>query len=430
MEARRHQAARVKFCGLSNAMEKGIAPIPAFYACYLLRSIVRHASLYIGSTPNPPRRLRQHNGESKGGAVRTSKDSLRPWEMTCLVTGFPSKIAALQFEWAWQNPQLTRHIAPDSRITQAAMTTRISPKTGKARKRSKRPRLSLTDRLRNLHLLLRARSFRQWPLKLTFYYEDVFRVWSKLIEQTTERLPNGLQVALDEPSRNSRNSKQSDGEHAATERSGIHGLDLDYVKLKGHLEKSRAILSADEHNLKCSICKKVLPTSGAATLVCPSDGCAAVSHLQCLATHFRKGLEEEEIVVRSSGFCPGCHSETQWTDLVKELSLRMRGEKEIKTIFKPKRAKKGSTKVADVLDDESEQSDDDKDLRNIAVKGEWPSIGDSSDDDAIAAHVHRQTSRSDPTQGQRSLKKKAQPQTPHFEAIIEDSEWDEAELLT
>ena len=73
-------------------------PIPPLYTVYILRSIVRNASLYIGSTPNPQRRLKQHNGDVKGGAARTARDSLRPWEMVGIVSGFPGMVAALKFE--------------------------------------------------------------------------------------------------------------------------------------------------------------------------------------------------------------------------------------------------------------------------------------------------------------------------------------------
>ncbi|KAF9559892.1 hypothetical protein CPC08DRAFT_637226 [Agrocybe pediades] len=68
---------------------------PAFYACYLLKS------LQPGSTA-------QHNGELTQGARKTK--AKRPWEMQMIVHGFPSRLAALKFEWAWQHPQKSRYM--------------------------------------------------------------------------------------------------------------------------------------------------------------------------------------------------------------------------------------------------------------------------------------------------------------------------------
>ena len=60
---------------------------------------------YAGVSPDPVRRLRQHNGEIKGGAkYTTSKGS--GWRHICLISGFKTKIQAMQFEWA------VKHVPP------------------------------------------------------------------------------------------------------------------------------------------------------------------------------------------------------------------------------------------------------------------------------------------------------------------------------
>ena len=59
----------------------------------------QHGCTYVGATVNPRRRLRQHNGELKGGAKYTRRGRGH-WCYVCLVSGFRNQREALQFEWA------------------------------------------------------------------------------------------------------------------------------------------------------------------------------------------------------------------------------------------------------------------------------------------------------------------------------------------
>jgi predicted GIY-YIG superfamily endonuclease len=75
------------------------------YCCYCLRSQVTRRT-YVGITNNLQRRLRQHNGEIKGGAQYTTQG--RPWELALFVTGFTCQKEVLSFEWAWKHAKRNR----------------------------------------------------------------------------------------------------------------------------------------------------------------------------------------------------------------------------------------------------------------------------------------------------------------------------------
>lgn len=62
------------------------------WSVYLLISGNR---TYIGSTTDPARRLRQHNGEIRGGARATRG---RKWTIACYVSGFPNRSSACRWE--------------------------------------------------------------------------------------------------------------------------------------------------------------------------------------------------------------------------------------------------------------------------------------------------------------------------------------------
>ncbi|KAF1962469.1 structure-specific endonuclease subunit SLX1 [Byssothecium circinans] len=317
-------------------------PIPAFYCCYLLRSKNRK-SYYIGSTPNPARRLGQHNGSSKGGAKRTSMQGKRPWEMTCIVTGFPSKYAALQFEWAWQNTHATRHIERDVRDARAEELQK-KKKDGEATgRRIKRPPMSLQARLKNLHYLLGVKSFERWPLSVRFFAADVFAAWEKNTAKMTPKLRSSISVQLTPAELPTpATDTVTELQHQFKIPDVIRDIPVAYEDAKAHVEKAKNLL--EEHgSTSCGICKSRIDASSTIALVCPSEGCRTVTHMRCLSTRFLAEEKNHDSLIPLEGTCPGCKSPLQWTTLVKEMSLRTRGEKEIEAMFKPKRRKKADS---------------------------------------------------------------------------------------
>ncbi|KAL9100623.1 MAG: hypothetical protein Q9163_004024 [Psora crenata] len=327
-------------------------PIPAFYCCYLLRSTVCNSKLYVGSTPDPKRRLGQHNGQSKGGAVYTARNYLQPWEMTCMVTGFPSRIAALQFEWAWRNTHVTKRIANDQRITVGKATDKPS-RSGRARKCPAPPRPSLNDKLANLQLLLRAPSFARLPLAVRFFCEDVCHLWQQRNKQVRGHIGEGVEAMLDlkrhvgcEYGVGTPVDIKAKGKYkvGALGCNGVEGLDVGYSSLKDQIEKSIFHL-ADGKDLTCAVCSVSLGPELSTALVCPHEGCRATSHLSCLAGVFLVEEGQSESLVPVLGTCPVCKKRTIWIELIKQMSLRAKGEKEVALLIKKPKASRKTARI-------------------------------------------------------------------------------------
>ncbi|CEJ60386.1 Putative Structure-specific endonuclease subunit slx1 [Penicillium brasilianum] len=393
-------------------------PIPAYYCCYLLRSTVRHASLYIGSTPNPIRRLPQHNGDAKGGAKRTSRDKLRPWEMVLVVEGFMSRVGALQFEWAWQHSEKSRHLLEDGAELDIQSQVAIGSKTGKAKPRASRSRRSLTAHLEDLHLLLRSVYFASWPLRVRFFRADVYRVWRIWNERVDVPLPDD-KIILDGDCPGQGNKDLVVG--------SINGLSVDYTKLEIYLEKSMFLLG-DAQDLQCKLCSAMMVPNTEQIVVCPHTHCRGAHHLLCLSKAFLKGTDDSDILIPTSGVCPACDNMVSWPLMMQELSLRNRAEKEVRTILrrKERRDRKGNATA-------SSSNDKAGPIRQVSVEPSQHGSRDhghpmTADDPLLDDDWYEEIDMESDTEHGAQKQRSTQPPS-RLEIVIEDSDWDDAEII-
>ncbi|KAL8905746.1 MAG: hypothetical protein Q9171_006556 [Xanthocarpia ochracea] len=432
-------------------------PIPAFYCCYLLRSKERGRSFYIGSTPNPRRRLAQHNGDTKGGAVITGRGNRRPWDMTCIVTGFPSNIAALQFEWAWQNFHTTKKIPDDQRLdmpkeAKVRNKSNVAPSDGEQQKKKRkklRPPLTLKNTLSNLHLLLRVPSFNRLPLAVRFLCSDVYKAWLTHSKRDNGELPEGFRVFRDfedfsepalalEASASAVTDKKDSPTMAILEK-----VDVTYSGLKPHIAKSIA-LASEMRIENCSVCADKLDLGKSMFLMCPSEECTATSHIACLAKKWLQNQQSPGFLLPISGICSQCNREHQWVDIVKESSIRRGGENHLTKLMKEPRMRKskvtenlascnntttevwprGPTRNLRVLLEDGLKEIDllTIDPEDDRLSDGWQELVDDDDNMSVTSTESGIPSRhGSPAHSSKQRQK--------LEIVIEDSEWDSTEAL-
>ncbi|GJE93433.1 structure-specific endonuclease subunit SLX1 [Phanerochaete sordida] len=266
--------------------------IPPFYACYLLKSVRTPGSTatYIGSTPSPPRRIRQHNGEITQGAFKTERN--RPWVMQMIVHGFPSKLAALQFEWAWQHPHISRHLRNENGKAQFARSNLIR------------------HRIQVAHGMIRSHPYNTWALHVKLFTEEAVKIWTALANK--QPLPAGFTSSIELEGVDGKSGKVGSG------RTGpIDVTDSQFTT--AHLYKAHT-LTGPHH---CSVCKEPIadfPANALEVALCPAPTCKSLAHLACLAQSFTTSSPPSAHappLVPRGGACPSCSTYVLWGDVVR-----------------------------------------------------------------------------------------------------------------
>jgi structure-specific endonuclease subunit SLX1 len=229
--------------------------------------------------------------------------------MVIVVYGFPSKFAALQFEWAWQNPHKSRHFKNLDLGFNGRQKERL-----------------LSEKLRALGLMFNLDQYSRWPLHIHFCNLNVYEMF-----KTFNDLPRHVRVSTG-------SLKTLPVEEDITE----------------------TCLSIRDSGC-CDICSSEIDIENLNDWVCCTfHSCPMMAHLICLSNDFiAQDNTGENNLIPIIGHCPSCGIELKWGDLIKALKSR--------TTNPNKEIAQKVDKIADISQS-SESDSTDRDIPNPASK--------------------------------------------------------------
>ena len=286
-----------------------------FIGCYLLTSL--HPSCknhcYIGFTYDPIRRIRQHNGEIRGGQTKRTSVK-RPWEMVLVIHGFPTSTLALQFEWAWQNTQKTtrlKHLQTAGSLQNIGNVWLLKAK------------------IRFAYELLQVAPWSRLPLVINWFsdkrhslLEDCtvppIQMKTQIMDMATFCIYFSQNYAdtADCPEDSGAEQSQASQPHSQASQS----------RLSQPTQSSNVYSGADSLDA-CALCSQQIPLLLNPFLQCPFSDCGAVFHLLCLGKHFVQAEQQElasgaaRKIVPVSGRCTRCRSTLIWGDLIRMIKV-------------------------------------------------------------------------------------------------------------
>jgi structure-specific endonuclease subunit SLX1 len=181
----------------------------------------------------------------------------------------------------------------------------------------------------NIHILTGVASFVRWPLNLHLLAQEAKKAWDGWIKQSDDPERPGLQISTDIVD-------ETTGILQESEPAGIHALALDYTPIKEYVQKAQHVVAFEKEG-NCIHCDDELPSKEGLHAMCPNEGCEAMGHLGCWSKHALTGEGNTDAIIPSNCRCPSCGGEVRWGDMIKELTLRVRGEEEVQRLLTVKK---------------------------------------------------------------------------------------------